>query len=98
MTITEINALLRAVNPQYSARFVEADDFDVDDEIRICFAGAPTRWTMQIGHDYVGINEYKFDTAGNVQSSKCRGFCRDLTAATIRLCVLLIAEVSGVTR
>jgi hypothetical protein len=60
MNIGYVNAQLGSVNPAYSARFKDAPDPSVDDEIQIYFAGARSRWSIQIGAGYYAVNEIGF--------------------------------------
>jgi hypothetical protein len=96
-TFAEINAMLAAVNPAYSAEYITAEDETVDDEIAIHTGphqpGSLTRWSIQIGStgDFF-INEYGFDASGEVNSMTGRGMHQTLRAAVIALCAVLARE------
>jgi hypothetical protein len=91
MKLQEINRRLATISPQYKARFIKAEDETVDDEIVVTFAGAPTRWTIQVGAGYVGINEYGEDTDGEAWS-RDHGVYPDVAHAVRRLVALLAEE------
>lgn len=55
-----VNAQLGSIDPAYSARFQDAPDPSVDDEIQIYFAGAKSRWSIQIGAGFYAVNEIGF--------------------------------------
>lgn len=91
-TIAAINALLAQTKSGYSARFVPAEDASVDDSIDILLHGAPTRWALQVGAGYVGVNEYGFDANGEIEWSQDHGTFRTVSGAVARLRQLLAGE------
>jgi hypothetical protein len=88
MNIAAINKQLSTVNPGYTAHFVPAPDETMDNEIEILLHGVKTCWGIQIGADYVGINEYGFED-GELAWSQDHGLYRSTKAAVTKLCTLL---------
>jgi hypothetical protein len=83
MNMAYVNAQLGCVNPAYSASFEVAADSSVDDEIQIYFAGAKSRWSIQIGADYYGINEIGFED-GEIEWLKDRYVSRSKRCGVTR--------------
>lgn len=88
MNMGYVNAQLGSVNPAYSARFENAPDFSVDDEIQIYFAGTKSRWSIQIGADYYTVNEIGFKD-GEIEWLKDHGMFPNLKRAVLALCAIL---------
>jgi hypothetical protein len=88
MNMGYVNAQLGSVNPLYSARFEGAPDPSVDDQIQIYFAGAKSRWSIQIGADYYAVNEIGFKD-GEIEWLKDQGMFPDLKRAVLALCAIL---------
>ena len=80
-----VNAQLGCVNPAYSASFAVAPEPSVDDEIQIYFAGAQSRWSIQIGADYYAVSEIGFKD-GEIEWLKDHGMIPDLKRAVSTVC------------
>jgi len=88
MNMGYVNAQLGSVNPAYSARFEDAPDPSVDDEIQIYFAGTKSRWSIQIGAGYYAVNEIGFKD-GEIEWLKDHGMFPNLKRAVLALCAVL---------
>jgi hypothetical protein len=88
MNMGYVNAQLVSVKPAYSARFEDASDPSVDNEIEIYFAGLKTRWSIQIGDDYYAVDEIGFKD-GEIEWLKDHGTFPDLERAVLALCAIL---------
>jgi hypothetical protein len=88
MNMGYVNAQLGSVNPAYSARFEDARDPSVDDEIQIYFAGTKSRWSIQIGAGYYAVNEIGFKD-GEIEWLKDHGMFPNLKRAVLALCAIL---------
>jgi hypothetical protein len=86
-----VNAQRGCVNPAYSARLAVAADSSVDDEIQIYFAGAKSRWSIQIGADYYAVNEIGFKD-GEIEWLKDHGMFSGVKRAVLALCAILEQE------
>jgi hypothetical protein len=91
MNMGYVNEQLANVNPAYSARFEGASDASVDDQIQIYFAGARSRWSIQIGADYYAVNEIGFND-GEIEWLKDHGMFPDVKRAVLALCAILEQE------
>jgi len=89
-TMKAINRQLAELHPQYAARFVEAEDCTVDDELAIDFAGSETGWHLQIGSGYFCVNQMTGEGDGTVLIG--HGSYRTFKPAFGRLCRLLARE------
>lgn len=87
--IRTVNAALRSAGCKgYSAVFIPAEDGSMDDSIDILLHGQKTSWALQIGHGYVGVNEYGYEN-GELDWVQDHGIYKTTGQAAQRLCNLL---------
>lgn len=90
-TLTKFNDRLATLGG-YSARFQRAEDTTVDDQFEILMHGVPTRWVIQIGDNYAGVNEYGFDANGEIEWMECHGHYKTVERAAQQLLRILAKE------
>lgn len=91
-TMTQFNDRLASLGRGYSARFQRAEDTTVDAQIEILLHGVATRWALQVGHGYAGINEYGFDANGEIEWMQDHGYYQTVDQAARQLLRILAKE------
>lgn len=90
-TLTKFNDRLAALKRGYSARYSAGDQM-VDAQIEILLHGVATRWALQVGHGYAGINEYGFDANGEIEWMEDHGYYQTVDQAARQLLRILAKE------
>lgn len=90
-TLTKFNDRLAALKRGYSARYTEGDH-SADAQFEILLHGVATRWAIQIGHCYAGVNEYGFDENGEIEWMHDHGTYETVDQAARQLLRILAKE------
>jgi len=87
-----INLGFKKCDLPYKAVHVPAEDESVDDMIEITTMGVPTSLSLQIGYDYLAVNQYGYENGELAWMKDVGMFKRDEAAAAIACLIRSVME------